>query len=228
MKYTKKTPILKKCKICGNPFFTPRILHTCCSKKCAKINYLNYRNEYNKINKKTISEKLAKRYELKKGILLQKMQQYYLKNRKNRILKVKEYAIKNKNKTLIYKKNYKLRNKQNILFKLRNLMSRRLVLMLRRNGYTRKENNAEKLMGYTCIDLKKHLESQFTPEMSWGNYGSYWHIDHKIPLSFGKSYEELLELSQLDNLQPLEKTENYSKCNRHISGLFNFGGVLND
>lgn len=37
------------------------------------------------------------------------------------------------------------------------------------------------LVPYTLQQLKEHLESQFTPLMSWDNYGTYWEIDHIIP-----------------------------------------------
>ena len=42
--------------------------------------------------------------------------------------------------------------------------------------------------------LKKHIENLFCDGMSWDNK-SDWHIDHKIPLSYAKSEEELYKLS---------------------------------
>jgi len=48
--------------------------------------------------------------------------------------------------------------------------------------------------------------------MSWENYGYYgWHIDHIIPLSFGKNDKEIYELCHYTNLQPLWWTENFDK-----------------
>ena len=69
-------------------------------------------------------------------------------------------------------------------------------------------------------DLKLHLEKQFRDGMCWDNYGSFWHIDHKIPISFAKSKREVLELYALDNLQPLEASVNCSKANHFVSDLF--------
>lgn len=44
----------------------------------------------------------------------------------------------------------------------------------------------ENLLGYTGDALRTHLESKFLTGMCWGNYGSVWHIDHIIPISFFK------------------------------------------
>jgi 5-methylcytosine-specific restriction endonuclease McrA len=75
----------------------------------------------------------------------------------------------------------------------------------------------ENLMGYVLSQLMHHLEKQFTPEMSWSNYGSYWHVDHKIPITFFsfKKAEDIgfRECWKLENLQPLEKITNIKKGN---------------
>jgi len=74
----------------------------------------------------------------------------------------------------------------------------------------------ESLVDYSLEDLIKHLEKQFTSEMSWGNFGKYWHIDHKRPKSwFGSAPEDLKQCWSLRNLQPLEKHKNLSKNNHY-------------
>ena len=73
-------------------------------------------------------------------------------------------------------------------------------------------------LGCTPVDFKKHLESQFQPNMTWNNYGKNgWHIDHIKPLSkFNLSNrEELLEACNYSNLQPLWAKDNLSKGNKH-------------
>lgn len=73
----------------------------------------------------------------------------------------------------------------------------------------------ESLVGYTLAELKKHLEMQFTPEMNWDNYGSYWHIDHKIPVAaFNFNAPDEIDFRRcwaLKNLQPLEAVKNLRK-----------------
>jgi len=77
----------------------------------------------------------------------------------------------------------------------------------------------EKLVGYTLEDLKKHLENQFDEKMNWENYGTYWHLDHKIPKSWFNyekpEDEEFKECCALENLQPLEAKKNLIKNNKY-------------
>jgi len=82
--------------------------------------------------------------------------------------------------------------------------------------YGWKSQKTEILIGCTFEALKIHLERQFTKEMTWDNYGIYWHVDHIRPCS---SYDLTLESEQkacfnFTNLRPLEKLENIRKGNR--------------
>lgn len=80
---------------------------------------------------------------------------------------------------------------------------------------SKRNRHWESLVNFTIDQLKKHLEKRFTPEMNWGNYGSYWHIDHKIPVAafnFEKPDDIDFRLCwSLKNLQPLEARENMRK-----------------
>jgi hypothetical protein len=69
------------------------------------------------------------------------------------------------------------------------------------------------LVGCTIEFLRDYLESKFTLEMTWDNYGSYWHIDHIRPCaSFNMADPEQQKICfHYTNLQPLEATENIRK-----------------
>lgn len=62
-------------------------------------------------------------------------------------------------------------------------------------------------------ELKKHLESKFYGNMNWSNHGSYWHIDHIIPISkFDLStLDGQLKANHFSNLQPLTALDNLMK-----------------
>jgi hypothetical protein len=73
----------------------------------------------------------------------------------------------------------------------------------------------EALVGYNVYDLINHLESLFTNDMSWDNYGMYWQIDHIIPVTaFNFETPNDIDFKRcwaIDNLQPLPKHDNLSK-----------------
>jgi hypothetical protein len=76
----------------------------------------------------------------------------------------------------------------------------------------------ERVLGYTLVDLKEHLMLQFTNEMSWENYGSYWWIDKIIPRAAydykNVTSNELRKCWSLKNMRPLYKIECIKKKNR--------------
>ena len=71
------------------------------------------------------------------------------------------------------------------------------------------------MVSYSFQKLKEHIESQFTPEMSWDNYGEYWEIDHIIPknlFNFSDFTDKQFQICwSLANLRPLEKSLNRSR-----------------
>lgn len=74
----------------------------------------------------------------------------------------------------------------------------------------------------TPKELVTHLETQFTPDMSWDNYGSYWHIDHIIPCAaFDPSRPNHLKWCwHYKNLRPLEGGENVDKRDMLSTGEY--------
>jgi hypothetical protein len=85
-----------------------------------------------------------------------------------------------------------------------------------------KENNVEKngryfeVLKYSPQQLIDHLESKFTGDMSWDNYGK-WHVDHILPITSFEINEigddEFMKCWGLSNLQPLWGDENIRKSN---------------
>lgn len=128
-------------------------------------------------------------------------------------------SIKNKEYIRLYQKNnrdkinHRIRNykkerkKNDNLYKCSIMMSQ--IISIRPNGVY-KSKRSEDIIGLSKSDFKKYIESKFEDWMTWENYGLYngelnhgWDIDHIIPLSSAKSEEELLNLNNYENLQPL-------------------------
>jgi len=84
---------------------------------------------------------------------------------------------------------------------------------------TLKRNRTIEYLGCTMEEYTQYLENKFTPDMSWDNYGEYWEIDHIKPIdAFDLNHEEqLYEVFNYTNTQPLKKEENREKSNRYLS-----------
>ncbi|MDD3847602.1 MAG: hypothetical protein PHC90_14735 [Syntrophorhabdaceae bacterium] len=80
---------------------------------------------------------------------------------------------------------------------------------------TKRGRHWETLVGYTVDQLKTHLEKLFKPGMTWENYGTAWHIDHKVPIvAFNFKSPDELDFNRcwaLKNLRPMWATQNISK-----------------
>jgi len=142
-----------------------------------------------------------------------------------------EYRQKNKEKIKKQRKEYRQKYRKEISAeklliihtnpkaKIDNGFRVAIASDIKRNGLSKNRHNWEKLVGYTKEHLMEHLEKQFKPEMNWENYGSYWHIDHIKPKSwfnyFSLEDEQFKKCWALENLQPLEATENLKKNNRY-------------
>ena len=116
----------------------------------------------------------------------------------------KNWKNNNRDKTNERERN---RRRNDINFKLKKNISRAVGRAIIKN-----KNSTNKYLPYTVQALKKHLESQFDANMTWNNYGSYWHIDHIIPQSdlpyFSMEDVNFEKCWMLDNLRPLEANQN--------------------
>ena len=80
-----------------------------------------------------------------------------------------------------------------------------------------KSKSSIEYLGCDINAFKKHIETQFTEEMTWNNHGEVWHIDHIIPLKYNKpTSDEVIKRLHYTNTQPLLKEKNLSKGNRYI------------
>ena len=147
----------------------------------------------------------------------------YRNKNKDRIAKSKKaYSEANREKELENKRRYNRENRARLSrektkrrhenWNLRISNSLRGSLRKLLVGEIRKVS-AVRDLGCDLPFLKRHLEKQFDPFMTWENYGEYWHVDHIYPMAAANLsvQSELLAVINWRNLQPLEASKNCSK-----------------
>lgn len=190
-----------------------------------------YHKKYYEKNKEQLTEKYKEYRKTYRETHKEQKRKYMKEYRKTHAEYIKKYCETHKEQLKMYTKHYrqtrrnyfrkymnryiKSRLKNDIKFRLNYNISRSISDSIKRgkNGY-----HWESLVGYTLQDLMKHLEKQFAPQMNWDNYGSYWHLDHIVPISVfnfdNYNHIDFKRCWALQNLQPLEKIENMKKHNK--------------
>jgi len=189
-----------------------------------------YQKEYNKNNKEKLKEYKKENKEKIKEYQKTYQKEYYEENKEkvkkdqkkyHKTEKYKEYQKKygKTEKKKKYLKKHKKEYYNNILkndplFKLEHNIRTRIQTGIKHNlKITKKSNHTKELLGCSWTECRTHLEKQFKDNMSWENYGRYWHIDHIIPVNFfhlEDSTEQYLAF-HYGNLQPLTKEDNMGK-----------------
>ena len=125
---------------------------------------------------------------------------------------IKIWRKNNPEKFKIYYTKYSNKNKKNPIYKLR-----RSIPTLIRNSFaalgSKKNSRTTQILGCTILKFKKHIESQFLSGMNWENR-HLWHIDHIMPVSMAKTYDEVIRLNHYRNLRPLWAYENLAKSDK--------------
>ncbi len=122
----------------------------------------------------------------------------------------------NKEKVAIYRRLHSSQRYQNdSIFRIVKNQRNRVKELV-----TNKPTSFAKSIGCDSDFLKSYLESQFSPGMTWNNYGNgenHWNIDHIRPLA---SFENLQDKDQFKeafnykNLQPLWWRDNLLKSDK--------------
>jgi hypothetical protein len=188
------------------------------------------RKENESKNKEKRSEYYKIYYILNREKKLNYQKKYYNDNLGEILNYQKKYYNDNLEKILNYSKKYKLLNLEKIknnlrkynkekynndfFYRLKKNIRHRINLFLKIKNI-KKNNKTFDIVGCSPEFLKDHIEGQFKDGMSWENYGFYgWHLDHIIPLSSGKTEEEVYKLCHYTNLQPLWCKDNLKKSNK--------------
>lgn len=97
-------------------------------------------------------------------------------------------------------------------FRLAHNVRRRITAQLKTKHDSRPLRT---ILGYPSADLRQHLEQLFSDDMTWDNYGTYWQVDHVIPIVYYNIQSlddpKLREAWALSNLRPLPALANSKK-----------------
>lgn len=216
-------------------------------KVCNNLKPLSDFRQRNRKNGRTYYENNCKTCECKKSKIRSKQRykdkiEWYREYTKNNKVKRntydKVYSKNNQERLKEYRKNRraqdnknqriwaKCKRKDDPTFRLRQYVSCTINNMLRKNGSSKAGKSCLNYLDYTFKELKKHIEAQFEPWMTWENHGRYevkiwddrdsstwtWQLDHIIPHSRtpyeSMDSEEFRKCWDLSNLRPLSAKKN--------------------
>lgn len=192
-----------------------------CEQNKEKI--LERNRKYREQNKDKAAEYQRRRREQNKDEVAEYQRKYREQNKEKIFERKLRYYKKNKEKIDEYKRKYDEENREKILERSRKWKKANPEQVFIRKSLDRILNNwkggrakAEKLLGYTCEQLREHIESQFKEGMSWDDRCEF-HIDHIKPIKafLDEGITDPAIINALDNLQPLWAHENLSKGAKH-------------
>jgi len=195
---------------------------------------LCYKAQYNQKNKELINKKCHDYYEKNRPKVLAQMKEHRIANkdqinqrRRTRRIenyesvteKRREYAAKNRGRINKRAAMYCANRKETDMgYRILTNLRTRICIAIKKS-HSNKSNGTTKLLGCTIPELRKHLENQFAPGMSWDNWArGGWHIDHIIPCaSFDLSDpKQQRKCFNYKNLQPLWALDNLKKGARLV------------
>lgn len=173
-------------------------------RKCCKPCDNKRRNASKKLHQENTNAQQKVYYENNKDKIKDYYKEHYAENKDKYLENNRKWREENRVKI---NEQAKLRCMNDINYRLRKSLRVRLHYSLT------KDKPTMEYIGCDLDFLKSWLEYNFTKEMTFENYGSYWHIDHVIPCAkFNFENEnEIKDCFSWYNLQPLEASKNLSK-----------------
>lgn len=175
-----------------------------------------YYKEYRRKNIDILKLKQKEFRENNKELVTERKRKYYenLSPEKKEELKLRKREMYHKNKYKETKRKYVNEKLQTDGFFKLKFSIRSLIRNAFNRKFTSKSKKTIEILGCSFEEFKLHLESQFDDKMNWQNQGTYWHMDHIIPISSAETEEEVYRLNHYTNFQPLYWEDNLKKSNK--------------
>ena len=213
----------RNCLWCENLFTTSRKHTQYCCKSCntkgwCRANPQQVRAHTKSANSKVINgETAGQRAYKRRKERAEKDPSYRKKLRDRKNNATKKWVENNRAHVTEWRRNYEsTQYKTDIQYKLTVLYRSRVYAALK-NQESTKDVTSKQLMGGSVNTVIKHIEANFLPGMSWGNWShDVWHIDHIRPCaSFDLTDpEQQTQCFHYTNLQPLWAKDNLQKSDK--------------
>lgn len=208
----------KLCSVCNQPKDISQFGKAHKNKDGYDVKCKSCRNEFNRLYRESNKDAYlaARKRNYIKNIDKMRFEKvkYYHNHVEAKAAYDRVYRVENKQKIRGYKKSWEIKNKTRVDIRIKRNLYRRInhVIM---DGY--KSAHTLDLLGCTFDEFLIHLESQFTENMSWDNYGQYgWHVDHVKPCNAFDLTDptQQRECFNYKNLQPLWWVDNLKKSKK--------------
>lgn len=153
----------------------------------------------------------------------QRAKQWY-SDKDNQVHKNKLRRL-NQKKRIVEDANYRFK---------RNMLKAMTDHLINRGGKHNGNTKYLKYVDYTINELRQHIQSKFTHDMNWDNYGILWSLDHIRPQSSFvfieddvEQLESIKECWRLDNLQPMYILDNIHKGSKYAGEIWSKGERVN-
>lgn len=212
---------MRICKICGeekeiNQFVKIRennYRNEC--KKCHSIKMREYRHNYYIKNKEKLNLKNKEWYSNHKEEMKKYNKKYYKQNKEKIITNVKKYRKNNLKRMIKKQEDYNnKKRKEDKLFRLKTNIRNTINRSFTRKEY-QKNKHTEEIIGCSIDFFITYIINTYKE-----NYGYEWdgiepiHIDHKRPLKYATTEEEVMRLCNYKNLQLLKAKDNLQKSSK--------------
>lgn len=225
--YRRKGEYLKMCPECRRNFMTHNPNQSYCSESC-RLDYTKPGRKLTRYLKSLTPEERKKIYQER---YINKYGKEHINERRKEYRKLYRETHRNEynKRRAEYRKRYKEKNgignvyyykkkrlDTDVSFRFVENLRKKLYLTLRGYG---KYNSTLELLGCSVDEARQYIESQFTKNMTWDNWGIHgWHIDHVIPISYFnlEDPDQQRQCFHYTNLRPLWGKENIRKSNKII------------
>ncbi len=200
---------MKKCPECNierdDTLFLKRDINSSCKNCRRKKSSSKYREK----NRQKLRD-YNKEY---KSLNKEKVSDYNKKWMKERYHIYKEWVSNNRERVNEIKRKHELNKKSNNeIYKLTRIVRNSIRSSIKSLNF-KKKNKTEEIIGCSMEYFSIYIQSTFSDGMTFENYGQ-WHLDHIIPISKAKTYEDAIILNHYTNFQALWAIDNLRKYNK--------------